>query len=902
VTVAATMPVGPAPSPAPVDFDALVDLGIGKPARYLGNELGVQPRDWDADWQAAGVRWALTYPEVYEVGASNSGHIILYSILNAVPGQLCDRSYLPAPDLAARLRERGAPLFAVESRRPLAAFDILGFSLSYELGGTNILEMLELAGIPIRSADRGDLPLNDPAAPPLIFAGGPTATSNPEPFAAFFDFIALGDGEELLPEIGRVVAEGRAAGLTRRQLLRDLAQVPGVYVPALYGPGADGVAIEPLEPGIPARIQRRTATPMPHYAMGLVPHIETVHDRLTVEIRRGCTRGCRFCQPGMLTRPARDVEPEAVVEAVEEGMRRTGYSDFSLLSLSCSDYLALPAVGVELRNRLADQNVSLTLPSQRVDRFDENIAHIIGGTRKGGLTFAPEAGSQRLRDIVNKGLTDAELLAGIRTAMESGYRKVKLYFMIGLPGETDADVLGIADTCRSLQQQCRDLGRLELNLTISNFTPKPHTPFQWHSVSTEEFRRRQELLRTALRQLRGLKTNVTDVRLSAIEDFIGRGDRRLSAVIEAAWRAGAGLDAWFESAERSYAAWTGAIEAAGLAGRYRQLELGAWSAAEAMDAADLEAFCRQPLPWDHIDSGLDKRWLAEDLQRALAAAVVPDCSFEGCSSCGVCGPELGHNVVLPPPPIPPALPQRAPASERVCRLRIGFAKTGSLALISHLDLLRLLERALRRTGLPVSFTGGFHPLPRLQVALALPLGVEGTGEWLDLEFTQPVEPAAVRARLQAELPSGLQLLSVAVVPSFGPSLSQELHQAHWRFSLRVEGAPALQPEAWDAAIAALLAAAELSWQDTDKKGRPRQRDCRPELLNLRQVDPRMCPGAPATDALVLELEAAIDGAGRSLRPSQVSHWLAQHLGCELVVGHQCRTALLLREPLSAERS
>ena len=873
---------------APVDFDALIDLGISKPARYLGNELGVKPRDWEADWKEVGVRWALTYPEVYEVGASNSGHIILYSILNAVPGQLCDRSYLPAPDLAARLRERGAPLFAVESRRPLAAFDILGFSLSYELGGTNILEMLELAGIPIRAADRGDLPLAHPDAPPLIFAGGPTATSNPEPFAAFFDFVALGDGEELLPEIGLVVAEGRAAGLSRRALLKDLAQVPGVYVPSLYGPGAEGVSIEPLEPGVPARIQRRTATPMPHYAMGLVPHIETVHDRLTVEIRRGCTRGCRFCQPGMLTRPARDVEPEAVIEAVEEGMGRTGYSDFSLLSLSCSDYLALPSVGVELRNRLADKNVSLTLPSQRVDRFDQNIAHILGGTRKAGLTFAPEAGSQRLRDIVNKGLTDAELLAGVRTAMENGYRKLKLYFMIGLPGETDADVLGIADTCQALQQQCSDLGRLELNLTISNFTPKPHTPFQWHSVSTDEFRRRQELLRRALRQLRGLKTNFSDVRLSAVEDFVGRGDRRLSAVIEAAWRAGAGLDAWFESAERSYAAWTGAIEAAGLGGRYRQLELGAWSAVEAMDAADLETFCEQSLPWDHIDSGLDKRWLAEDLQRALAATVVPDCSFDGCSSCGVCGPELGHNVVIPPPAIPAALPQRAPASERVDRLRIGFAKTGSLALISHLDTLRMLERALRRSGLPVSFTGGFHPLPRLQLALPLPLGVEGSGEWLDLEFTEQVDPGLVRSRLQPELPAGFQLLSAIRVEVFGVSLSQELASAHWQFVLQPQAGAPPTPEQWQQARASLLVAETLIWNDTDKKGRPRSRDCRPFLLDLQWAEPQ------SDGSLLCTLWAAIDAAGRSLRPEQVQHWLAERLGQSLALSGLRRKDLVLK--------
>ncbi|MEY3545328.1 MAG: hypothetical protein RLZZ247_1485, partial [Cyanobacteriota bacterium] len=709
-----------------------------------------------------------------------------------------------------------------------------------------------------------------------------------------FDFVVLGDGEEVLPEIGLVVAEAKAAGLSRRELLIDLAQVPGVYVPSLYGPGPDGITQVPLVAGIPARVLRRTATPMPHYAMGLVPHIETVHDRLTVEIRRGCTRGCRFCQPGMLTRPARDVEPEAVIEAIETGMERTGYSDFSLLSLSCSDYLALPAVGVELRNRLADKNVSLTLPSQRVDRFDENIAHILGGTRKAGLTFAPEAGTQRLRDIVNKGLTDEELLRGIRTAMESGYRKIKLYFMIGLPGETDADVLGIAETCWQLQQQCRDLGRLELNLTISNFTPKPHTPFQWHSVSTAEFQRRQQLLRDALRRMRGLKTNYTDVRLSAMEDFVGRGDRRLAPVIEAAWRAGAGLDAWFEAADRTYNAWTSAIEAAGLGGRYRELELGEWSAAEGMDPDDLAVFCSQPLPWDHIDSGVEKGWLAEDLRQALAAAVVPDCSFEGCSSCGVCGPELGHNVVVPPPPIPEQRPQRAPASERVARLRFRFCKTGSMALLSHLDLVRLMERALRRSGLPVSFTGGFHPLPRVQFALALPLGAEADGEWMDLEFTQPTDPAEALQRLQAELPAGFALLQAEPVAVSGSSLSQELVAASWQLQLRPTASGVASPPpplaAWQAAAAVLLNSASWIWHDTDKKGRPRQRDCRPYLQSLDVAGLEL---EPAT--VVVRYEAQVDPAGRSLRPEQLQHWFAQQLDTGLEMVNLRRESLQLRQ-------
>ncbi|MFN9173758.1 MAG: TIGR03960 family B12-binding radical SAM protein, partial [Synechocystis sp.] len=659
----------------PVPVETLINADIHKPARYLGNELGAVHKDWDS----ATVRWVLTYPEVYEVGASNLGHILLYNIINAQPRQLCDRTYLPAADLAAKLRETDTPLFALESKRLLSEFDILGFSLSYELGATNILEMLQLAQIPLTWQERkqGDYP--------LIFAGGQTATSNPEPYADFFDFIALGDGEELLPEIGLVIDEGKNQGLSKEALLLDLAQVPGVYVPRFYDMAEDG-SVHPNCPEVPERILRRVATPIPAYSIGLVPFIETVHDRLTVEIRRGCTRGCRFCQPGMLTRPARDVEPEKVIEAIETGIRQTGYNEFSLLSLSCSDYLALPAVGLEVRNRLKNDNISLTLPSQRVDRFDENIANILGGTRQGSLTFAPEAGTQRLRDVVNKGLTNEELLRGIKTAVEQGWDKIKLYFMIGLPGETDVDVLGIVETVQWLRQECRMHRRrpLDFNLTISNFTPKPHTPFQWHSVSTSEFRRKQTLLKDAFRGMRGVKVNYTDIRISAMEDFVGRGDRRLGPVVRRAWELGAGMDAWWENQDKAYGAWAQAIAEADLTWKYRQVEDGEWNIFDG-ETRD-ENLYDAPLPWDHLDTGIDKTWLKEDLFKALAAATVPDCSFDGCSHCGVCGVDFGHNIIAPVPPIPAFDGDFKPNVDRVQRLRVWFGKQGSMALVSHLDL------------------------------------------------------------------------------------------------------------------------------------------------------------------------------------------------------------------------
>ncbi len=858
----------------PIVFENLIDAELIKPGRYLGHELGIKPKDWDL----AEVHWALSYPELYEVGASNLGHIILYSIINKVPGQLCDRAYLPGSDLAERLRQNSQPLFAVESRRPLLGFDILGFSLSYELGATNILEMLDLAQIPIHSYARQNLPLDHQASSPLIFAGGPTATSNPEPYADFFDFFALGDGEELLPEIGLIVLEGKKNNLSRSELLHDLSEVPGIYVPSLYKIGTNKTTVEPISHNIKNKIQRRVATPIPHYAMGLVPNIETVHDRLTIEIRRGCTRGCRFCQPGMLTRPARDVEPQKVINAIEKGMHETGYSDFSLLSLSCSDYLALPAVGVELRNRLAKQNVTLQLPSQRVDRFDDNIAHILGGSNQAGLTFAPEAGTQRLRDIINKGLTDEELIRGIRKAMANGYRKIKLYFMIGLPGETDSDVMGICSTCKMLQDKCSDLGRLTLNITISNFTPKPHTPFQWHSVSTNEFKRIHKLLKTGFCKLRGIKVNFTDIRLSAIEDFIGRGNRDIAAVIETAWREGVRMDTWFESAEQAHAAWTKAISSAGLNGKYRKLEMGDWSGVEQLSHQNLVDFCSQALPWDHIDTGIDKKWLIDDLQKALEAKVVADCSFNACSSCGVCGHELGHNIVIKSPSIPNQKDYQAPPSNKACRIRLQFEKTGTMSYLGHLDILRLLERGLRRSSLPISYTGGFHPLPRLQIALALPLGIEAYGEWMDIIFSKEIKASIVQSKLQKCLPEGLQLISANSILVNSPNLSTILKGAIWTFNLSTKTNLSPTTVEWGNAINFIKSSAELIWKDKDKKGRPRVKDYRNSLRSIKlQILASNDLDLSRITTAKIRLDTHIDEMGRSIKPIHIKHWIEKYL-------------------------
>jgi radical SAM-linked protein len=647
--------------------------------------------------------------------------------------------------------------------------------------------------------------------------------------------------------------------------------------------------VRPNRPDVPERVLRRVATPIPAYSIGLVPFVETVHDRLTVEIRRGCTRGCRFCQPGMLTRPARDVDPEQVVDTIEKGMRATGYNEFSLLSLSCSDYLSLPAVGMEVKNRLKDDNISLSLPSQRVDRFDENIANIIGGTRQSGLTFAPEAGTQRMRDIINKGLTNEELLRGVKTAYEQGWDKVKLYFMIGLPGESDADVMGIAETVRWLQRECSAKGRrrLNINLTISNFTPKPHTPFQWHTVSTSEFLRKQEMLRQEFRRMRGVKANFTDVRISAMEDFVGRGDRRLSAVVRRAWELGAGMDSWWESLDRAFKAWEDAIDEAGLTWKYRQVESGEWNVFndESSQTENTDVF-DAPLPWDYLNTGIDKEWLKQDLQRALEAATVPDCAYEGCSHCGVCTPDFGHNIVVPPPPIPEFSGHFQPNTDRVQRLRVWLGKLEDMALIGHLDFVRLLDRTVRRAALPISYNGGYHPMPRISPANALPLGATSSGEIVEFDLKESLDPESFRLRLAEQLPESIPVYRVEEVPVSGKAVTRVLEAAEYRITLTC---PEGEPQ-WQKWVESVRDRSEIWSEHTTKSGKVKQVNLRDRLfaIDVTHVTP---------DSATLTYVGSCRNDGTLLRPSQFQEMLESVSGVELQLQQVHRQRLILASDL-----
>jgi len=618
---------------------------VGKPIQYVGGELNSTVKDWGCGGDAT-VRWALMYPDAYEVGVPNQGVMILYEVINERPDALAERTYAVWPDLEALMRSSGVPQFTVDSHRSVRDFDLLGVSFSTELGYTNLLTALDLAGIPLHAADRGE---DDP----LVVAGG-HAAFNPEPIADFVDAAVIGDGEQAVLTITDLVADWKAAGRPggRHELLLRLARTGGVYVPAFYDVSylPDG-RIQRVAPrvglhGVPWRVSKHTVMDLdawPYPKQPLVPLAESVHERMSVEIFRGCTRGCRFCQAGMITRPVRERSITGIGEMVERGLAATGFEEVGLLSLSSADHSEIADITHGLADRYEGTQTGLSLPSTRVDAFNIDLANeLTRNGRRSGLTFAPEGGSERIRKVINKMVTEEDLIATVTAAYGAGWRQVKLYFMCGLPTETDEDVLQIADLAKRVIETGRRVsGRRDIRCTVSigGFVPKPHTPFQWvGQLGASETDARLARLREAIRSDRRYASSIGfryhDGQPGIVEGLLSRGDRRVGRVIEAVWRDGGRFDGWSE--HFSYERWM-RCAAEALAGHPVDV---AWYTTRERDQSEV-------LPWDHLDSGLDKEWLWEDWQDALGETEVDDCRWTPCFDCGVC-PQMGTEIEIGP--------------------------------------------------------------------------------------------------------------------------------------------------------------------------------------------------------------------------------------------------------------
>jgi len=776
---------------------------VQKPARYLGGEFGARTKDWGS----VEARVCLAFPDVYDIGMSHLGFKILYKILNDDPRTLAERAYAPWIDMEAQLRARGLPLVSCETARPLRDFDVVGFSLQFELTYTNVLAMLDLGRVPLYSSERGE---DDP----LVVAGGPTAT-HPEPLAPFLDAIVVGDGEERTTELALAWARAKRAGIPRAARLRALAALAGVYVPSLYATRVDPdtgftVVDRPNLSDVAWPVQRTAIDDLNRFPFpddGPIGGPEAIFDRMSIEVARGCTEGCRFCQAGMIYRPVRERDPEQIVATVVRAVKKSGYDEASLTSLSTADYSCIAPLVKKVVDALAPKRVSLGVSSLRAYGLEDNVLDDMARVRATGVTFAPEAGTQRMRDVINKNVTEEQLLATAERVFSRGWQSMKLYFMIGLPTEEESDVRAIPQVggrARAIGKRVNKergaTGTPKVTVSVSTHVPKPHTPFQWCAMDAPlTIRDKQKWLEEEARRA-GVELRTHDSDTSWLEAVFARGDRSLAPVLERAYRAGARFDSWED-----------------------QKKIGIWRAAfdaEEVDPAKYLATIpvASRLPWDHIDVGLEDGFLLREYRKALHnrlslpcgkvagafvhATNVRDASGDTrhlvCYDCGIaCDLSAMREQRLvflrklgadePRAPAPPAASRPSRSNRRAAplpqedarRYRFVYEKLGPSAFLSHLDLIRALPRALRRLELPLHYSQGFHPKPDMTFGPALSLGVASLGEVIDVKIAAELDPVAILDELSAGAQTGLRFVGGAKLGPGDPAITRVVDTARY---------------------------------------------------------------------------------------------------------------------------
>ncbi len=810
---------------------------VSKPNRYVGNELGLSPKKWDE----AQVRFLLCYPDAYEIGMSHTGTQILYHIVNRDPRWLLDRVYAPWPDMEAQLRTRGIPLWGLQHQRPARDYDLLGFTLQSELTYTNLLNVLDLSRIPLRQKNRSE-------TDPIVLVGGPCA-SNPEPLAPFVDAALIGDAEDALPEILSLVDDWKKRGEPRSRLLERLAlEVPGIYVPSLYQVPKGSRTPRPsanAPEGTPFPVIARKVPvlrPEDHPREMVVSLTETTHDRLPIEVMRGCMRGCRFCQAGYLYRPARERDVDETIEIAEQGIKHSGWQEVSLLSLSTADYSQAVELTDRMGRTMVDRGVGVSLPSLRADKFSVGLAEAVSRVRKSGFTFAPEAGSQRLRDVINKGITEEDILSAVESAMQAGWTSVKLYFMIGHPTECEEDFEELAQLVEKIKAILKQHpGRRQVTLGFSPFVPKAHTPFQWERQDTIDDTRTK--LAWVKRRLKGKGVEIRhhESADTAIEGVISRGGREIANVIEGAWRRGARFDGWSEHCNFGF--WDEALTENGLTISDMFREIGE----------------EEELPWEVVSYKIDRKYFLKERHKAYQAGETDECKHQRCTACGVCDFEAMRNLLAAPVSTPRPEPavgllQGIPGTT----VRLGYAKGDEVRFISHLDLLRELERTLRRAELPVLYSEGYSPRPKVSAGPPLALGWTSDSEWIDVELAgewPESRLATLLENLNTHVAVGIAFTVAAAMPHKGESLVVGIERS--TYVARFPSSPFDTTLGSMTQAAAAFMAAPSCVIIRERRRRRREIDIRPLVHEFAVV---------AADEIVLQLTTE---NGLSVKPTEV---------------------------------